>query len=325
MLTYSCPVHLEQNPIPSKEDLMSFLKELRNVEKCVVCREVHENGKYHFHAALTFNPKCSTRDVTFFDFSGVHPNIGTRENWKAMVAYVTKDGDFVCHNFDPGNVTGRRKESRDDIYKQALKLAFDGKLEDAKRLVRDSDPMRWCMNMSQISSALLASYHEGKAQSNPVVVLEDRWVTPLVTIDLTARLEGEGWIRTHVLVGESGIGKTEFAKFLLRKAGCQRIEVVRSAEMLKTMIDSVDGFVFDELNCNAPDVRGGRWTRESQIALVDRNEEGALPARYSDVHLKRHIVRIVTTNSLHRALDWQDGAIARRITVHDLGNVRLFN
>jgi len=178
--------------------------------------------------------------------------------------------------------------------------------------------------MSQIQASLQTSFNEGKAESNPTIVLTTRWVTPYTTIDLNAKEDGEDWIRTVVLCGPPGIGKTQLAKLLLQNAGCKRIEVVRTAEMLRHCIDSIDGFVFDELNANAPDVRGGRWTRESQIALVDRQEEGSLPARYSDIQVKRHIIRIITTNELTRALNWNDGAIDRRIKVYQLGDVKLF-
>lgn len=325
MLTYSCPVDVLDNPIPSKELLLDFLKTIRNIKAAIVSKELHESGKVHYHAYCWFHPKLNSRDSKLFDFCNVHPNIGTTENQRAMINYVCKHGDVVCHNIDPAEYLKKEKVKRDKFYKDALQTAMEGDISAARKLLRENDTIRYCTSHSSIEAALRSAYSEGQQNLNPVLIEQGGWCTDAQNIDLKHKNDGERYFRTHVLVGDAGIGKTQLAKYLLHKAGCRRIAVVRSCEQLRPIIDDIDGFVFDELNVNAPDVKGGRWTRESQIALVDREEEGAIPCRYNDVVLKRHIVRIITTNMLSRAIDIQDAAIARRVQVHDLGATRLFN
>lgn len=327
MLTYACPTTVDTHPIATKEELMEFLKTTRSLNAAIVSKEFHESGKPHYHAFCRYNPKLTSRNARYFDFKGVHPNIGTRDNAKKMIDYVTKDNDYITYNIDVTTSTGPRRSQRDkdaETYNDAMNLAMEGKLTDAHELLRTKDPVRWTLNNSQIRQALLSARADALTQLNPPVVQQTGWTTDAQHINLNEKINGESYARTHILVGAAGIGKTQLAKFLLQKSGCQHIAVVRTAEQLKEKINHIDGFVFDELNANAPDVRGGRWTRESQIALVDQEEAGAIPARYGDVILAPHIKRIITTNALDRAVSATDAAIARRVTIHDLMDIKLF-
>jgi len=44
-LTYSCPKDLDENPIPSKEALLDFVKTKGELDRFVVACELHESGK----------------------------------------------------------------------------------------------------------------------------------------------------------------------------------------------------------------------------------------------------------------------------------------
>lgn len=340
MLTYSCPVG-QENPIETKEELMEFLKgkshAQSNVTAAVVSKEQHANGTTHYHACLKYEPKLNVRDASkMFDFKGVHPNIATQEttltstsgsnaNWKRMIKYVTKDNDYITFNCDVTSETGGKKQAKDDIHREAHEMAFKGDIDGAKNLLRLKDSAHWSYNYGQINAALEASFKSGMASRTPQEIKTTRWKEEYENIDINAFVNDEDYHRVHILVGTAGIGKTQLAKYLLQRAGCKNIVVVHSAEQLKQYDGHYDGFVFDELNANAIDVRGGKWTREAQIGLVDTAEERAIPARYNDVVIRKGTKRIITTNFIDRAINIQDEAIARRVTVHDLENNKLYN
>lgn len=328
LITWSCPTDRDDNPIDSADELLTHLKTLRNVAAAVVSKELHESGKTHFHAYLHFKPKLNTRDARFFDFKGVHPNIAPgKDDQVAMIKYVIKHGDYVAWNVDVAAITTPvplKANARAAAYTEALEVAANGDIAAARVVLQKADPVNWCKSHMAIKSALDNAYQDGVASRNPINIMTTRW-TPLVTdINLNKMDDGEDYHRTYVLVGDAGIGKTQAAKYLLAQAGCKNIICSRTAEGLRNTIDTCDGFVFDELNANSADVRGGRWTRESQINLVDRVEVGAIPARYSDIVLKPHVIRVITTNMLSRALDVNDPAIARRIKVIDFAESRLY-
>lgn len=325
-LTYACPADLDEHPIESKELLLNFLKTKPGAASILVSKEFHKDGKTHYHAYIKFVPKLNSRNKTLFDFIEVHPNITPTDNWKKTAAYIIKDGDYITFNLDLTSLT-KTKEPKLDLkaaYRDAFALASQGKLEEAEESLRDKDPVNWAKSHKSIKGSLADLFESGEQARNPVLVKKDNWLAEYAAIDVNSQLDGEDYVRTHILVGATGIGKTQLAKYLLTKAGCKNIVVVRSVEMLQKLGNAFDGIVFDECCVNAPDIRGSKWTREAQIALVDRQDLGSLPARYSDVYLKAKTIRIITTNDLDRALNIQDAAIARRITVHDLMNQKLF-
>lgn len=343
MLTYSCPVNMEENPIECKEDLMEFLKELPGLQCAVVSKELHENGKSHFHAAIQFEDKFRTRNLKVFDFKGVHPNIGTTGNFTKMVNYVTKEGDYISHNLDVAALLKKTKDDKPmgkkdklaESYSQAFALAEEGNITEAKKLIQRVDPIRWATDRVRITATLSSMADSAIAEKHKREIKTTRWVTPLATLDVRQKEPEEDWIRVNVLVGKSGIGKTEFAQFLLKQAGCKAIVVCRDVEQLKD-IDFYDGVVFDEFDGYAPEKAAGkRWTREQMINLVDCNVRGALPARYGNVTLATHVLRIITTNDINRALDVRiseedpemtrlSEPIRRRIRVHELGDEKLY-
>jgi len=97
-LTYSqCPISKEDI---SKELLERFAKELKNVEKWIVCREFHQDGNVHSHVYIeladTFRAKMPS---TWLDIQGHHPNVTQVRSYRATINYITKDNDYIS-NFD---------------------------------------------------------------------------------------------------------------------------------------------------------------------------------------------------------------------------------
>lgn len=314
MLTYSCPTTVQEHPIPDKETIMTFLKNLRNYDGCVVSKELHADGKVHYHAYIRFQPKCDTINARYFDINGVHPNITHNEGPRKMINYVIKDGDYIA---DKVLIDAKTKtQNHDEAYANALKLAGEGHVNEAHAALREGDPSHYCRAYTAIAAALKAEYERNAIQRAPVVIKETNWCTDDQFIDLNAFVGREDYKRTHILVGPAGIGKTQLAKYLLHKAGCKRIAVVRQVEQMREYKDA-DGIVFDELNVNAGDKK---WEREAQVGIVCNADNASLPARYGNIELRSNVLRVITTNVLNRCIDFSDAAIARRITVHELTN-----
>lgn len=308
----------DEHPIVSKEEIRDYLRTIPKYYGCIISKELHQDGKTHYHAYVRFEPKCDSTNARIFDVAGVHPNIRyDLMKSRNIVDYVTKDGDCLYDNILPDEAAAGKKKKQ-EVMREALELARSGDVNAALNLVRDHDPAGYMQRFPAIQAALQAEYNRHAIVHAPVQIISDRWKPEYADIDLRALREGEDYIRTHVLVGPAGIGKTQLAKYLLQRAGCLRIKVIRKAEQLREHQDA-DGIVFDELNANSED-NPKRWTREDQINLVCNQQDGILPARYNDALLRSNVLRIVTTNTLVRALNFADEAIERRVTIHALGN-----
>jgi len=211
-LTYSCPTKLEDNPIESKETLLSFLEEKGGHCQYVVSKEKHESGKKHFHAYVYYDNKLDTKDPKFFDHEGVHPNIinpGT--GW---ISYCKKDKDFIT-NIDINPFTA------------ALKCETVDKAMD---FLWEKRPQCMALNGDRIE----------KNVAKRMRVLPPKpgsfygpWKWP--------ELEN---IQSTVLIGPSNIGKTQFAK-----AHFKNPLFVSHMDRLRDYEPGVhDGIIFDDMD-----------------------------------------------------------------------------
>lgn len=98
-LTYSCPVHLERNPIESKEDLLSFLEGFGPLDH-IVAVEPHKSGKAHYHVFAKYEAAIRSKDPHIFDYKGVHPNIiKPGSGWER---YCVKHEDYITNYYERG-------------------------------------------------------------------------------------------------------------------------------------------------------------------------------------------------------------------------------
>lgn len=114
--------------------------------------------------------------------------------------------------------------------------------------------------------------------------------------------------RAMVLWGESGIGKTCFAKALLPKA----LLVSHMDDLLKFNQKKYDGIIFDDMDFK-------HHPRTAQIHLLDVDDTRSIHCRYSTAVIPRNTRKIFTTNELNgNIFDLDDKATRRRMVVHHL-------
>lgn len=304
-LTYS-----QAQAIPDKESLRDKLLDMYPCKAFVVAHELHEDGGHHYHVYLHTQKRVDKSDPNLFDAFGVHPNIKLIHPPGPWITYCTKDGDYLINGCDiPGEP--KKKKQKQDFFKDALGMARRGDLQGAIDVVKENESMRWCLQSSQITAALKAEAAAFRREQRPVAIKETGWIQSVRDIDILAKRDGEDYERVHILVGQAGIGKTEAAKYLLRKAGCQSILIVNRLDDLKKL-EHYDGFIWDEI-----DLQSSKKDREFQIGMCDMVEDRSFDARYHNVEIPAGTRRVFTCNFLARAIDYHDSAIARRVEIHD--------
>lgn len=320
-LTYSCPQHLDANPITSKETLRDALLELFPpplLSGYVIGKEQHKSSKTHYHVYLLFKDKFTTRNAKAFDILGVHPNILEARQPKGWIAYCIKDGDYLVHNIVLPKEKEAEKQNIATAWAVAIELAKENKLKEAEEHLKRYQPMRWLTQGTQIKAQLKAEAAIAKMALHPLLIRETGWIADIDTMDIKTLRPDEDVLRVTVIVGSAGIGKTEAAKYLLKKAGCNNILVVNRLDDLKR-IDDYDGFIWDEI-----DMQTSGASREFQIGMCDLAEDRSFSARYHNVTIARGTPRIFTCNYLDRALKTDDEAIMRRVNVVDFGSKKLY-
>lgn len=79
-----------------KEKCLEELQAKWKIVEYVICDEVHADGDAHLHAFLKLDHRVNFK-ASMFDVAGYHGNYQVAKSWRAVQAYVKKDGDFITN------------------------------------------------------------------------------------------------------------------------------------------------------------------------------------------------------------------------------------
>ena len=80
----------------AKEDLLAALQAKVDVVEYVVASELHQDGNPHLHAFLKLDHRVNFK-ASMFDVAGYHGEYQVAKSWRAVQAYVKKDGDYITN------------------------------------------------------------------------------------------------------------------------------------------------------------------------------------------------------------------------------------
>lgn len=289
-LTWSCPVDADENPIADAkiEDI-----KIRNMTACekiktfftekdqgqfqhIIAWENHKTGKVHFHAYLNYDVALDISNERWFDIDGVHPNI--IKPGKGWISYITKDGiDHYISNV------------QQSVFSMAL---MKRTAAEALDYLWDHDPKSMALQAHNIETNI----RKRMKYSAPVT----RYEGPFNMEYLTN-------IKSVILKGPAGVGKTQYAK---SQHHFKNPLFVSHLDGLKRFNNEHDGIIFDDMDFK-------HLPRTTQIHLVDWDDERDIHVRYGTVLIPAHTPKIFTCNM--DCLDVTDSAIARRVTIITIG------
>lgn len=274
-LTYACPKSADENPIPSKIALRDFLIEKGGPADYIVASELHQNGKVHYHVSIKFVTKIETRNARYFDFMGVHPNDRGAPG-KGWAAYCAKHSDYITNFYEA------------DPFTEALSFSTVDEVADYLWKKRPRD-------MALHGERITANYAKRLRRAPTFEPYYGPWF--MSWIDLQQ-------YPVSMLVGESQIGKTQFAK-----AHFMRPYLVSSLDDLKRIPTDADGLIFD-------DVEWKDLKITTQIHICDiehdrsiqecRNRPGFIPAG---------LPRIFCCNYGRLSVNVDDSAVRNRVKI----------
>lgn len=250
-----------------------------------------ETGRRHLQGYLETTRKTTwSRLVKTFRRQGIttihlEPSRG---NQASNVTYCQKEGDWEQH----GAMMSQGKRSDLKAAVEAIKSGAN-----VKTMWNDHTAVmiRYSKGIMEAISALRPSSFEVRHQLEE---FDQGWREILDSVD---------WTRSLIFWGNSGIGKTSFAKAILPKS----LLVRHLDQLLSYNSGNYDGIIFDDMSFN-------HLPRESQIHLTDIDEDSAIHIRYTIATIPRNTKKIFTTN-IHNGMIFQDDpAIARRVHIINL-------
>lgn len=266
---------------PTDEDIATLKTWENDVTRMTISQEKGENGTPHLQGRITFKRVYRLNAVK---------KLIPKAHWEPTkcdqdTLYCLKAGSVPIININNKN-QGKRTDLDDAI--EAIKNGItteDLWKNHSKTMVRYSN------GLLQLRTQLTPQIVTAKYQ------LKDfpKW-KPITD-----------WTKSHVLWGEAGIGKTQFAL-----AHFQRPFFVTHIDQLIDFNSNYDGIVFDDMSFE-------HIPRESQIHLVDIDQPRSIHCRYKTANIPANTKKIFTTNhKLGLIFDLRDAAIHRRVTVTEV-------
>lgn len=100
----------------TKENLLEFFKGFGRVTEYVIGEELHEDGGTHFHCAIQYADKLTSKNERYFDFKGAHPNVQSAKGWNNVKAYCGKTGNCIRKvEFDDTTPHNYKKRKQDHV------------------------------------------------------------------------------------------------------------------------------------------------------------------------------------------------------------------
>ena len=280
-LTYSCPKNLDENPIQSHQELIDHYNAISPHGSYIVAKELHKDGKTHWHLDWKFTHIIDTTDPRFFDFKGVHPNICDGAPGKGWKAYITKDFDFESNCFEKS------------VFEEALTMPT---ADEAIEVLWRKRPQLMCERAHNIE----ANIRKRMKSEHPQVRFNGPFLKEFYPTDWDPA--------THslLLVGPPGIGKTQFARYLLG----DNHYIKGSLDSLKE-VSFEKPLLFDEI-CMLE--RNAEESKE----ITDVQNGGGIHLRHKDVQIPPGIPHIFCHNMMFPFRDPHNAVYGRRVHYHEI-------
>lgn len=311
LLTYP---HYNEEP----SIVLTILNNIKPIHRGIACLELHQDGQPHVHAALEFETKVNSVNGRLFDIEddeGVHhPNIETSvRSWGACVNYCRKEGTLEIAVFGAAS-------AEDLVRGHGGSLPDQSQTGDVFSVATNAQSLphwiQWCID-NRISSTYCQLIWE-HVRGSRAPTLEQNQPLPIVVTNV--QLRTLGWsndVRTLVICGPSGIGKTSWAK---ANAPCPALVVTDIDDLKCYDPHRHRSIIFDEIRCTGARDHYGRWVGAwpltAQIKLTTWDDPVSIRIRYTLARIPAHVPKIFTcTDTICFTFDEQ---INRRISILNL-------
>lgn len=260
----------------TKEEKMLFKRWSSEVAMICITKEVGEQGTPHLQGRIIFK-----RSYTWKLLHKLIP----RAFWEKTKA--RQDSLYMLK-------VGSRPFIDVDNRKQGKRTDLDAVIIDIKK--GSTKKKLW-----ENHANTMIRYHKGMYEAMKHLAPKDKHVIEYNIDCFKPWEEITEWDKMIIIIGDSGIGKTEFAK-----AHFQNPLIVSHMDDLAELNEDFDGIIFDDMDFK-------HIPRTAQIHICDVSMTRSIHIRYGLATIPKKMKRVITCNEL--PLHLEDKAINRRCKV----------
>ncbi|AXF50874.1 replication-associated protein [Stipagrostis associaed virus] len=287
LLTYS-QTSLDQN------DLAAFHHEQLPISYYLLANETHQDNGRHYHVYLETEKRFDITNVRRFDFGGEHPNTQVPRNREATINYCKKEGDYWELGRPATNASRQQHLCEETTFSTGDCRNFEKEIDWIDHCITNKIQFGYCARIWALHNIKPLKYITNDSIFNGVVTHP--------TLMLPIQPDPA---KATVVIGPTGVGKTVWAK----RNSIKPALLIRHLEDLKTVDWSyLKTIIFDDMLFR-------HWPLQTQIHLLDWDEDSSIHARYGNITIPANTHKIFTCNE-DPFIDHE--AIFRRIHVYRL-------
>jgi hypothetical protein len=273
------------------EAVLNALSFIVQIDEYLLALELHKDSSYHVHVLLILNKKCNFSSANCLDIEIEnkirHGNYQSGKNIKALINYLVKNENYITNmKFDL--INNKVVEPEEYVFIKGKELGINRALKNYK----DKYPERAHKKLSSLKTNLdLAE----KIENNLNVDLNNIELKDFNLDKIERNSEFKQWLKdeirkTLILVGASGHGKSLLAKSIMKDLNIKYLRATHY-QGLKNLNKEHQGFILDDAKLS--------FLSEAEIInLFDTNESADLRVLYGMTKKEKHLVQILTINSL---------------------------
>lgn len=310
-------IYLTYSQVDSGMQSIDVLYALRSKNffcfKHVISKQDHKDGATHFHVLLEATKKFNITQADFLDITyqekAYHGNYQAVRSLTNTVEYICKAGDYITDftNIQQGKVMSHKQL----LIQSASQLGVSNALiEHCKQL-----PDKALHNVSLTGAKAYFKALQSLEATQQASDIE----TPFKLKDFNLQDYPEilEWIKnpvkTLVLMGASGVGKTQLVKAFAQDKGLNTL-VINHMQGFKDLESKHDAVIVDDANF--------RGLNDTQLlAVVDNQQNKTLRVLYGTANKKKGLIQMFTMNK-QEFLDikhlLQDERFARRMLFSEI-------
>lgn len=271
------------------------------IAKCVIARELHQDGNPHFHAYVQFEYTPDRLLTTQLDIAGTHPNCkpkGSKAAQKTAAEYCRKGNDWIDFGFDEEE----EEPTGDDSKPHSI-------CEQIKQYEYWNDAIDYGCRNGIPFSYVQAAFNSRLSVPPPSFNPGDEITGTIHSNTLRFMQYDPSSSRALILEGPSGCGKTTWAKRNMPRP-CLFVSHIDDLKYLRP--DYHASIIFDDMSFTGDESGKGAWPLTSQIHLVDFENQRSIHCRYSNAVIPAGIHKCFTCNPGRYPFSY-DAAIQRRV------------
>lgn len=262
--------------------------------------ETGENGTPHLQGVVALTRNCRITQLKTWDGFGRMHLETMRDQWDTAEDYCKK-GEQTKAEWDEFKREGPNYGLNAQYQFWGERPVNQGKRTDLQELQTALDSNVPLHEIAQEHFSAWMRYERG-IRSYRMIQTTVTDAAPMVWTQDDFTWEAPPIIKSLILWGDAGIGKTEWAKTLLPNA----IFVSHIDDLRNYDVNVHEGIIFDDMNF-------GHMPRTAQIHLLDYDNPRSIHVRYGTCRIPHGTKKIFTTNVAGGFIfDLNDSAIRRR-------------